>query len=159
MKDLAALFDTAGCSNVRTYIQSGNVVFSASPAVVKRVPALIAAAISRKFGFDSPVIVRSTSEMRAIATHNPFVGVEPNPALMHVVFLADAPTKTAVASLDPKRSPPDRFVVRGRDIYLHVPNGAGRSKLTAAYFDSTLKTISSARNWNTVLALLEMLGE
>jgi len=61
-----------------------------------------------------------------------------------------------VSALDPKRSPPDELVVRGRDIYLRLPNGVARSKLTNAYFDATLRTTSTLRNWRTVLQLLEM---
>lgn len=70
-------------------------------------------------------------------------------------FLADRPSKPSVAALDPGRSPGDEFVVRGSEIYLRLPNGMARSKLTNQYFDSTLKTTSTVRNWNTVLTLLE----
>ena len=61
-------------------------------------------------------------------------------------------------SLDAHRSPPDRFMVRGREIYLHCPNGLGRTKLTNQYFDSRLSTVSTVRNWRTVLKLLELAG-
>ena len=71
-------------------------------------------------------------------------------------FLADLPSAEAVAKLDPQRSPPDRFIVTGPDIYLHLPNGGGQSKLTNAWMDSKLSTVSTARNWNTVLKLYEM---
>ena len=74
-----------------------------------------------------------------------------------VSFLRDLPTPDQVASLDPDRSPPDRFVVVGPDIYLHVLTGAADTKLTNAYFDSRLKTVSTARNWRTVNKLLEMM--
>jgi uncharacterized protein (DUF1697 family) len=156
MKDLAAMFTAAGCADVRTYIQSGNVVFRAKAPVAKRVEAAVAAAIVKKFGFEAPVIVRSADEMAAIHKRNPFLKRASETTSLHVVFLADEPARTAVASLDPDRSPPDQFVVRGREIYLHLPNGAGRSKLTNQYFDSCLKTISSGRNWNTVTKLCEM---
>jgi uncharacterized protein (DUF1697 family) len=155
MKELAAMFEAAGCKDVRTYIQSGNVVFRAGAPLAKKVPVVIASAISRKFGFDAPVIVRSTREMLAITRANPYLEKGSDPAYLHVVFLADEPAKAAIVSLDPDRSPPDRFTVRGREIFLHLPNGAGRSKLTNQYFDSKLKTISSGRNWNTVMTLLE----
>jgi uncharacterized protein (DUF1697 family) len=75
---------------------------------------------------------------------------------LHVLFLADQPGAAAVASLDPDRSPPDAFVVRGREIYLRCPNGVGTTKLTNAWFDSRLATISTGRNWRTVLKLFEL---
>ncbi|MCU1318566.1 MAG: hypothetical protein JWP98_84, partial [Edaphobacter sp.] len=76
----------------------------------------------------------------------------------HVYFLAGMPTAGDVAGLDAGRSAPDAFAVIGREIYLQLPNGMGRTKLTNAYFDSKLKTVSTARNWRTVLKLVEMVG-
>jgi uncharacterized protein (DUF1697 family) len=74
------------------------------------------------------------------------------------MFLADKPSKAHVDTLDPHRSPPDEFIVQGQEIFLRLPNGAGNSKLTNAYFDSKLATISTSRNWRTVNTLLEMMG-
>jgi uncharacterized protein (DUF1697 family) len=159
MKDLAAMFTAAGCRNVRTYIQSGNVVFLATPAVAKRVPEAVAAAIKRRFGFDAPVILRSAEELGAIVRNNPFLRAGCEPSTLHVAFLADVPARSAVAALDPDRSPPDEFIVRGGEIYLRMPNGMARTKLTNQYFDSKLATVSSARNWNTVVTLFEMTRE
>jgi uncharacterized protein (DUF1697 family) len=70
--------------------------------------------------------------------------------------LANVPASSQAASLDPKRSPPDEFLVLGREIFLRLPNGVARSKLTNAYFDSKLGTVSTIRNWRTVLTLLEL---
>jgi uncharacterized protein (DUF1697 family) len=78
---------------------------------------------------------------------------------LYVYFLADKPAASAVKTLDPNRSAPDEFRVHGCEIYLHLPNGMGRSKLTNAYFDSKLSTICTARNWATVKTLLEMMKE
>ena len=75
-----------------------------------------------------------------------------------MAFLADAPGKREAAALDPERSPGDAFALVGRDLYLHLPNGVGRTKLTNAYLDRTLQTTSTLRNWRTVLELLEMTG-
>jgi uncharacterized protein (DUF1697 family) len=74
-----------------------------------------------------------------------------------VYFLADLPDAGAVKYLDPERSVPDAFRVLDQQIYLHLPNGMARTKLTNAYFDSKLSTVSTARNWATVLALLELM--
>jgi uncharacterized protein (DUF1697 family) len=72
------------------------------------------------------------------------------------VFLADVPTSIRASALDPERSPPDEFVVQGREVFLRLPNGVARSQLTNAYFDSKLGTVSTLRNWRTVLTLLEL---
>jgi len=77
---------------------------------------------------------------------------------LNVYFLADMPDPAAVKSLDPERSPGDTFVVKGREVFLHLPNGMARTKLTNAYFDSKLKTVSTARNWKTVGKLVELMG-
>ena len=77
--------------------------------------------------------------------------------MLHVLFLADEPTSQSIGKLDPDRSPPDAFVVRSREVYLHLPNGAASTKLTNSYFDTKLATVSTGRNWATVLKLLELM--
>ena len=89
---------------------------------------------------------------------NPFLKAGLPQQMLHVYFLADMPSSDAVKSLDPQRSAPDAFHISGREIYLHLPNGMARTKLTNAYFDSKLKTVCTARNWATVLKLLEMMS-
>lgn len=153
MKELAALFIAAGCKNVETYIQSGNVVFDAPAAVVKRLPGAVGEAIQQEFGYQVPLIVRSGTELAKVVAANPFLAQGALDKELHVYFLADKP---AVAELDAKRSPPDEFDLLGREIYLRLPNGMGRTKLTNAYFDSKLKTVCTARNWATVLHLAAM---
>lgn len=158
MKDLAAIFRAAECDDVRTYIQSGNVLFSASKALARRVPSAVAEAIEADFGFAVPVVLRTADELRSVAADNPFLQDGADPAALHVAFLAKKPTAAKAASLDPERSPPDEFAVRGKDIYLHCPNGVARTKLTNAYFDAKLGTTSTVRNWRTVLKLIELAG-
>ena len=156
MKDLAALFVDAGCSDVATYIQSGNVVFSADVALSSRISVVIAKAIASRFKLSVPVVMRTADELRDVARRNPFLRSGAEPSALHVAFLADEPTPAQIASLDPQRSLPDEFKVLGREIYLHCPNGVARSKLTNAWFDTKLATVSTARNWNTVTKLLEL---
>jgi len=163
MKDLAAMFVAAGCTGVRTYIQSGNVIFSAPAAKVGKLAEQISAAIAKRFGYRIPVIVRTSEDLSQAIRDNPFVksggvgkgDVDEKP--LHIYFLADAPSAAALAGLDPNRSAPDVFHVRAREIYLHLPNGMARTKLTNAYFDSKLSTVSTARNWATVQKLLELM--
>jgi uncharacterized protein (DUF1697 family) len=156
MKELAAMFVAAGCSDVVTYIQSGNVVFDASPAAAKKLPAAIEAVIAKRFGMRVPVVMRTAAELSAAARDNPFLAAGADPDELHLAFLAEAPSATQIASLDPKRSPPDAFVVRGANIYLHLPGGVAKTKLSNAYFDAKLGTTSTVRNWRTVLKLVEL---
>ncbi len=153
MKDLVAMFLAAGCVDVETYIQSGNVVCRASAALAKRVPATIEAAILKGFGYRIPVVMRTADEWGDVVRSNPFVKAGADVGTLHVAFLAGAPGADRVATLDPLRSRPDEFQVRGRDIFLRLPNGVARTKLTNAYFDAKLATVSTVRNWRTVLML------
>lgn len=157
MKQLVEMFCDARCLNARSYIQSGNVVFTAPEKIVEGLPSLLEKKIAERFGFSAPVILRTRDELARVARGNPFLKAGAPERELNVYFLAGQPSAAAVKSLDPNRSTPDRFQVCGREIYLHTPNGMGRSKLTSAYFDSKLQTIATARNWATVLKLLEMM--
>jgi uncharacterized protein (DUF1697 family) len=156
MKDLIEVFVEAGCDNVRTYIQSGNVVFSASAKLAARLPGLAAAQIAKRFGYKTPVVLRTSEQLSDVIRKNPFLKLGAAEETLHVLFLADMPGSGRVDALDPDRSPPDTFLVRGQEVYLQLPNGAARSKLTNAYFDSKLVTTSTGRNWRTVNKLLEL---
>ena len=156
MKDLARLFQDVGCSSVKTYIQSGNVVFEAGDLTVEELPRLLAESIHRAFGLEVPVVLRSAAELRRIVESNPYLAEGTEEKALHVAFLAETPGAEAVDSLDPDRSPPDRYTVQGREIYLLCPNGLARTKLTNAYFDRGLGTTSTVRNWKTTRKLLEM---
>jgi uncharacterized protein (DUF1697 family) len=157
MTDLSQIFVEAGCTEVRTYIQSGNVIFKSSQSKLEKLPAVIAKGIADRFGFKVPVVLRTVEQLGETIQNNPFLKVGAEEPLLHVYFLAGVPDARAINSLDPKRSSPDAFFVRGRDIYLQMPNGMARTKLTNAYFDSKLATISTARNWRTVLKLFELM--
>jgi uncharacterized protein (DUF1697 family) len=91
-----------------------------------------------------------------VVDSNPFLKRGADTGTLHVAFLADIPDAKRVAELDSKRSPGDSFEIRGQHIYLWLPNGVARTKLTNDYFDRTLRTTSTLRNWNTVQKLLEM---
>jgi uncharacterized protein (DUF1697 family) len=159
MKELVAMFAAAGASDIESYIQSGNVVFSAGAAVAAKIPDVVGKKIEKRFGFAAPIVVRSADELAAIAHGNPFLAPDGDFAILAVMFLAEKPSARAIAALDPGRSPPDEFVVRGREIFVRCPNGFARTKLTNAWFDSKLETMSTGRNWRTVLKLLEMTRE
>ena len=156
MRELTSMFVEAGCVNVRTYIQSGNVMFRASPSLADGLSARITAAIATSYGYQIPVVSRTAADFASVVGGNPFLAAGADPSKLHVGFLADTPDPARVASLDRDRSLPDAFEVRGDEIYLHFPNGVARSKLTNVYFDRTLETVCTIRNWRTVCKLHEM---
>jgi uncharacterized protein (DUF1697 family) len=159
MKELATMFARAGCESAQTFIQSGNVIFSAPAKVVEGLSENIQTQIAKRFGFRAPIVFRTHAELQKAVAGNPFRNVDADTDRLYVMFLLDAPKADAIAALDPKRSPPDEFIVRGREIYLKYVNSAARSKLTNAYFDSKLGTVSTARNWRTVTKLLELMKD
>jgi uncharacterized protein (DUF1697 family) len=156
MPRLSAAFEAAGCSDIKTYIQSGNVVFSGSASVMKTLVGRVARQLSAEFDYGIPILVRSADELQRVVKANPFLAAGADPATLHVMFLSAIPTREKAATLDPERSPGDRWELRGQELYLCLPNGVGRSKLSNAYFDSKLGVTGSGRNWRTVLKLAEL---
>jgi uncharacterized protein (DUF1697 family) len=157
MKELTVMFSEAGCENVRTYIQSGNVIFRAARSVSARLPGRITTQITERFGYRTPVQLRTTEQLEDVISSNPFLKAGAAEETLYVLFLADLPSQLSVDNLNPDRSPPDTFIVRGQEVYLQLPNGVARSKLTNDYFDSKLMTTSTGRNWRTVNKLLELM--
>jgi uncharacterized protein (DUF1697 family) len=155
MADLRAMFAAVGFADAQTYIQSGNVVFSANARETALVGQL-EAAIAKGFSLQIPVVVRSRAQLAAVLAADPFPDAASNMA--HVAFLSDKPSAKAIATLDPERSPPDEFLVAGREVYLHYPNGSGRSRLTADYLERVLGVRATVRNRNTVTKLLTLMG-
>jgi len=155
MAELRSLFSSLGFEDVVTYIQSGNVVFRSTDGDANEISARIEREITRVFELDPAVLVRTPAELEKIAEHNPYSS-RTDLSKLHVVFLDRIPAKRAATALDPKRSPGDEFTIRGREIYLHLPNGAGRSKLTIDYFERVLGARATQRNWNTLRKLLEL---
>jgi uncharacterized protein (DUF1697 family) len=151
MADLRALFAAEGAVDVETYIQSGNVVFAAPARHAAGLGGRVERRIQDRFGFAAPVLVRTHAELAEVVANQPFA--DPG-AEVHVVFLADRPSAARVGALDPDRSPGDRFVARGREVYLR--RGGGPTQLTTDYFDRVLATTSTGRNWRTVTRLLTM---
>jgi uncharacterized protein (DUF1697 family) len=160
MAQLRRLVEGLGYERVRTYVQSGNVVFSdgegeTASAVARR----LAHAIRDEFGFDVAVVVRSRDELAAVVEANPYPQADEAPTTLHVIFLDAAIDPAGLADVDQAAFAPDEFVVRGRDVYVLTPGGIGRSKLAAKLTDKRLGGTATARNWRTVGRLLAMADE
>ena len=153
MRTLCEVFEAAGCKQAESYIQSGNVVFRSGLTDVD-LQKRLAAAIEARFGFAVPVVVRSAMELRTVLAVNPFAEIAEE--RVAVMFLRDRPTLEAVDRLEMERFLPERFAAAGGEIYLDMPNGQGRSKMTTAYFDGRLRTVGTVRNLRTLRRLVAM---
>jgi uncharacterized protein (DUF1697 family) len=158
MAELKRVLSSLGLEEIATYVQSGNVIFR-SPGKADEIAKDMERRISKDFGVNVDVLLRTPAQLRKIADSNPFLGDEPDLSKLHVVFLDGSPAAKAKTQLDPERSPPDRFDLRGREIYLHLPNGSARSKFTIDYFERRLGVRATARNWKTLTKLLALLQE
>jgi uncharacterized protein (DUF1697 family) len=147
-----------GCTDVQTYVQSGNAVFG-----TKRDAAALTKAIERELegymGRPVATTLRTGRQMKAIVDGNPFTNVATNPAYFCVTFLSNAPTKAEVGPLHARDWTPELFHVAGEQIYTWHPNGQSRGLLAVALGKLKLRGAVTTRNWNTVRKLLDMLGE
>lgn len=155
MGALAAAFTAAGSSDVRTYIQSGNVAFAHGLPDQAELVMRLQAQLLREFGFAIPVVLRSGAELQQLLAANPLRADDSDPTKLAVNFLSAVPPAERIAALDPQRSAPDRFAVVGREVFLHCPQGFGRTKLTIDYFEKHLGVTATSRNWRTVTTMAE----
>jgi uncharacterized protein (DUF1697 family) len=160
---MAALRDAlveAGCTDVTTYIQSGNVVLTPPRSAPADPQGWFERIISEAAGYDVSVAVRSLRQLKETVRKNPYP--DDSGKQLHVVFFAKPPPKQVVSGIDLGPFAPEHCTLVGRDLYLHLPNGMGRAKLPVALEKAGRKVkppaIGTARNWNTVLKLVEIAG-
>ena len=153
MAELRATCESIGCTDVSTYIQSGNVVLR-SPRTAKALGTALERAIAEQLGVATTVVVRTPAQLGRVLAANPFPAADAKE--LHVGFLSEAPARRAVSSLADLSFPPDEFVLRGAELYFRFPNGMGRSKLGAYPFGRLLGVDVTMRNWRTVTKLREL---
>jgi uncharacterized protein (DUF1697 family) len=156
MAELRACLEEAGFENVRTYVQSGNVVLEAKskPAETART---VERLIAERFGLEIAVVARTRAQLARVVERNPLADVADDPKRYQVSFLDGPLPAASKRKLEQARAEPERFVVDGREIYAWHPAGAARSKLWAVLAGRGLGVTATARNWTTVTALLELL--
>ena len=145
MAGLRAALQDAGYDDVRTYLQSGNVVLRTDNDA-----AAVAQDVAAATGLDADVMVRTAAEIAAVVEHNPFPQVDDGKKL-HVAFLTGEP-----ALPDRQAFAPEDFALRGRELYIWLPDGMARSPLMKALTERAMGGSATVRNWNTVTALHEM---
>lgn len=160
MADLVRAFESLRFSRVRSYIQSGSIIFDAESHDAARLAGTIEEKIGETLGYPVPVIIRTAAELEKIVDGNPFVG-EPGvePGRLHVTFLAEMPDPELTRDLDLKKELNERFIVADKEVYLFLPNGYARTKLGNAVFEKKFLTTATTRNWRTVKKLLELSKE
>jgi uncharacterized protein (DUF1697 family) len=157
MERLRASLGSLGFGNVRTYVQSGNVVFDSKQKSGAELSKKIEAKIQRDFGFAVPVILKTSKEIEQVVRDNPLVKEkEIDHSKLHVTFLSAAPLPAAAKTLEPLATSREQFRVLNREVYLYCPDGYGISKLSNTTIEKKLSLVATTRNWRTVNALLEM---
>lgn len=158
MPELRELLTSAGMSDVRTYVQSGNVVLR-SDASRDQLARECEMQISRRFGLEIAVVVRTRDELAEVVALNPLGSVADDPKRYQVAFLSDELDPEEAQTLAELAAPTERLVVAGRELYAWHPEGVARSKLWARIASKGLGVTATARNWTTVTTLLTMADE
>jgi uncharacterized protein (DUF1697 family) len=158
---MPALRDTLaahGCTDVRTYLQSGNVVLGAKQRGERALTAAVAAAITEDHGIECPVLARTPTQLAEVIAGCPFAGrgKSVDPKAIHVTFLDGPAPGNALADVDAAWHAPDELVAVSREVYLWCPEGYGRTRLTPAFLERRTGRVATDRNWNTVLALAQL---
>lgn len=148
--------EEAGFSGVATYLQSGNLVVTSTDSAAE-VRSQVVELIRDGLGLEVEATVRSRAELARVVKRNPMPDRVDEPARLHVSFLAGKPDPKGVAAIDAAAYAPDEFRVEGTEIYLWFANGAGRSKLATLPWRKRIAVPGTARNWRTVLAVLDLL--
>lgn len=155
MKDFVAILENTGARDVKTYIQSGNAVFRSEEADASSLSDRIRAAIKGSHGFEPQVLLLESEEVERAVRSNPFPEAESEPKTLHVYFLASIPKDPDFGALDGIKSDRERFVLEEGVLYLHAPDGIGRSRL-AANAEKLLGVPMTGRNWRTVQKIMAM---
>ncbi|RCG27065.1 DUF1697 domain-containing protein [Sphaerisporangium album] len=157
MAALRELMESLGFEDVKTHLQSGNVVYTTDRTPAKAAER-IEAGLAKELGVKVPVLVRGHGELAAMVKADPLGDVASDPSLYLVTFLSDKPPAKPIKDLDPQDFAPDVFEHSGREIYVWCPDGVRNTKLSYLFWEKLLGVTATARNWRTVTKLLEMTG-
>jgi uncharacterized protein (DUF1697 family) len=158
MDQLRAAFETLDFVDVKTYVQSGNVVFKAPTKASGKLAEKIEEKVLHQFGFSVPVLVKTAEEVSRVIKNNSFLKEEDiDASKLHVTFLSQTPEKTSLKMLDAIVVGSDRFHCSAEIVYLYCPGGYGKTKLSNNALEKVLSVKATTRNWNTVNKLHEMM--
>ena len=159
MDALKSACSEIGLEKVRTYIQSGNLVFESNLSDIKEVSQSISRKIHESFGFDVPVITITAKELEQVIAANPFSKIESkDSAFFHVAFFSKMPAAQQVDKIQEIDLKRDEFALIGKAMYLYCPDGYSNSRLTNSFLEARLKVTATTRNWKTTNALFRMVS-
>lgn len=157
MVDLRSLVETEGFTEVRTYIQSGNIVFSSSLESSTKMAETIESLIEKKYGFKVPTLVINHAYLTSVLEQNPYAKDESKEEKkMYFGFLFTNPAPENIAQLNTYDFPNESIIIKNNIAYAYYGNGAANSKFTGNFIENKLKVTTSSRNLNTVKKLIEM---
>ncbi len=157
MAELVQALSGTGLRNVRTYIQSGNIVFESESTDCGMLMALISGTVLEQFGLQVPVQVLKRSDLSDICDKNPFIsdhGLPPDH--LHLTLFNTCPDPVLSGKINPEDYSPDEFIILDKAVYLYCPSGYGKTKLNNGFFEKKLKVSATTRNWATVKKLVSM---
>ena len=155
MQDLKLLYEDLGFVHVKTFIQSGNVIFQTQNSISEDIFSdRIENAIKTSFHFEVPVIIRTADKLQRILSSNPFL-LEENidTDKLHLTLLKNIPKPGIPGNTNNSDFLPDRFAINERDIYLYCPGGYGNTRLSNALFEKMFRSVATTRNWRTIISL------
>jgi uncharacterized protein (DUF1697 family) len=155
MERLREVLAEAGLDNVKTYIQSGNVAFDTAETDPETIRQLVADTIAREF-FPASVMIRTRDEIVRIVDSNPFAEEDFDERMFHLVLLNEELSSEKAEILMARECETESFAVRGREVYCFLRAGVADSTIGRNFFDNRLKVPSTARNWRTMKAVLDL---
>lgn len=157
MEALRECYAEKGLTEIKSYVQSGNVIFSSSELEPSLLSEMISQHIEYIFGFSVKVIVLTREKLNDIIRNNPFLNdATKDPMLTYVTFLSGSPVDYDISKLNSKRQEGEEVVITDDAAYLYCPSGYGRTKLSNTFLENGLKVAATTRNWNTVTELYRM---
>ncbi len=155
MKELVSLFEAQGCTDIKTYIQSGNVVFRHAGVDVTQLAEDIGRAILASHGFQPRILILSKNDLEQAVVANPFPHAADDPKTLHLYFLSELPPSPDLDAITGIQADNESFSLLCKVFYLHAPDGIGRSKL-AGKVEKLICVDATARNCRTVNKVLEL---
>lgn len=149
MEKLKELYESLKFNDIKTYIQSGNVMFECKDSDYKSLEKKIENKIKEKIGFDVVIFIRTRNELKKVIENNPFKEDE----RIYVTFLSSVPSKIPIDEINKAKGKSEKYFISSREIYFSCPNGYGKTKLSNNFFENKLKVTATTRNWNTVKVL------
>lgn len=154
MDELKKFFESLDLKKVKTFIQSGNVIFDSTTAPAD-ISSKLEKEIKKTFGIDITVVIRTPDELKKIISDAPYMKeMMKETKLLYIMLLSGQPNSSDLKKIEPSKYLPDQFFLLGKEMYLYLPNGAGRTKLSNNFFENKLKVSGTSRNWNTINELI-----